>query len=62
MGQVEGALVDALDRWQVGCMECCSLGMIFIGFLLGYSGGIVLGQVKGCELGASDVDFLLNVE
>ena len=43
-------------------MEGCSVGMVFISLLLGYSDGILLGRVNGCSLGAADVDFLGNVE
>ena len=32
------------------------------GILLGYSDGIFLGWLNGCELRASDGDFLENVE
>ena len=34
----------------------------FISLLLGYSDGIMLRRMNGCELGASDGYFLGNVE
>ena len=38
-------------------------GYVFlIDILLGYSDGIMMGRVNGCEIGASYKDFLGNVE
>ena len=62
MGRAEAVIVGVIDGGQFGCVEEGSVGIFFIGFLLGYPDGILLGRVNRCELGASDGDSLRNVE
>ena len=63
VGQVQGVMMGVIDGWHVGCVEGGSVGMFFlIGLLIWHSNGIRLGWVNGCEIGASDGDFLGNVE